>query len=353
MRFKYFSALLSAVLLVNMSGFALADTSRKDAAKKRASANRLVSLLPASDGVAVIDSKRFFNDSLQKVLAANKPMLGEMMARLDEMQSRTGIDLRKFDQVVVGVAMRQVSPTEVDYDTVVIASGDINTAAMSNVAQLASKGNYREEKIGSRTVYVFSAKDAAAQASRPTNSKLAAAMDKMIAGISKKEVAITSIDPNTLVMGSIARVRQTLDTKNGRLEADVRGLLPNRETSVIGFAARTNGMLTRLLPVEADALGANLDSIQYLTGSLDFSAAGASVQIMARTKKPDQAVGLKDTLEGLKMVGSAIFGNSKRTDQQVYGRLLKNAQFTTRGSDVTIDVSIAQADIDTLIAEVK
>ncbi len=352
MKYRYFSFLLAAMLLLNSAGFALTVDKRSEAAKKRADATRLVSLLPKSDGIAVIDSKRFFNDALPKVLSANQPMLGEIMAKVGEMESRTGIDLRKFDQVVVGVAMKQVSPTEVDYETVAIANGDINAAALVAVARLASKGTYREEMIGSRKVYVFSAKDAIAQARRPTNTKLAGAMDKLITGLAKKEIAVTTLDAGTLVMGTPARVRQTLESR-GRVDADVRNLLPTRDTSVLGFAARTNGMLTKLLPLEADALGANLDSIQYMTGSLDITGGGTSIQVMARTKKPDQAVGLKDTLEGLQMVGSAIFVNSKRTDQQVYGRMLKNAKFAARGSDVTIDVMVPQTDIDILIAESK
>jgi hypothetical protein len=352
MNLRYFSFVLATVLLMNSIGFAHSNILGFPA-EKRVAANRLVSMLPASDGIAVIDSKRFFSDSLPKVLSANQPMIGQIAERLNEMQSRTGIDLRKFDQMVVGVVMKQVSSTEVDYDTVALASGDINGGALAKVAELASKGSYREEKVGSRTVYIFAAKDAVAQTSRPATGKLAGMMDRLLSNLANKEVAVSTLDSNTLVIGSPQRVRQTLGAKNSGLDADVRAMLPVRETAVVSFAARTNGLLTKVLPVEADALGANLDSIQYLTGFLEVGASTTTVNLNARTKTPEQAIGLKDTIAGLQMVGSAIFGNSKRPDQQVYGRMLKNAKIASRGSDVSLDVAVAQTDIDTLIAEGK
>ncbi len=352
MKFRFFSVAVISVLLLNAVGFAAADTRSSILAKKRATA-KLVSLLPASDAIAVFDSKRFLGDALPKVLSANQPMLGEIMTKVQEMESRTGIDLRKLDQVAVGVAMKQVSSTEVDYEPVVIANGEINVEDLVSAAKTASKGSFREEKIGVRTIYIFSGKDVAANTTtRPTNSKLAAAMDKLIAGLTKKEVAVTAYDAGTLVMGSPERVRQTLGPKTNT-DSTVRSLLPSPDSYVLAFAARTNGMLGKLLPLDADMLGENLDSIQFMTGSMDVVAGTTSLQMMARAQKAEQAAGLKDTLEGLQLVGKAFLGNSKRADQQVYGRMLTNAKFAARGKDVSFDLAIPQTDIDILIGGLK
>ena len=76
--------------------------------------------------------------------------------------------------------MKQVSPTEMDFEPVALASGDINAAALLAVAKLASKGTYREEKIGTRTVYVISPKDVIQKGTvTPNNSKIAAMMDRV------------------------------------------------------------------------------------------------------------------------------------------------------------------------------
>src|SRR3954451_21630386 len=105
MRTRSFAIAAMAVLLLNTIGFAMNDV--RSAAAKKAQTRRLMRLLPASDGVAVFDSQRFFNDSLPKLLASNRPTLDEVITRLNTMQTRTGIDLRKFDRAAVGLKIKQ------------------------------------------------------------------------------------------------------------------------------------------------------------------------------------------------------------------------------------------------------
>lgn len=344
MKMRFFAVVTIAVLLSNIAVFA-----KPAVANKRAASARLVSLLPASDAVAAFDSKRFLGDALPKVLAANQPMLSEIMAKVAEVESRTGIDLRKFDQVAVGATIRPIAGTKnFDVQPVAIASGDINAGALISVAKLASKGTYREEKVGERTMYVFSAKDVMQKTSVTiSNSKISSFFDEALKGLTR-DVAVASLDRNTLVLGAHAKVRETLEGRS-RLAADLSSLLPAREAAVMTFAMKTPAGLAKLLPLDNDELGANIDSIRYLSGWLDVAAPGATVQMMARTTKPEQASGLKETLEGLQMIGGAFLGSSKRADQQVYGRMIKNARFEARGTDVTLDLAVPQSDIDILI----
>src|SRR5687767_6547480 len=179
MRSRFLSFLTTFVLLLNVAVFAEPGSGQSLSRTRQAS--RLIALLPASDAVALIDSKRFFNEALPRVLAANQPMLGEITAKLNEMETRTGIDLRKFDQVAVGAAIKQIGPKNFDTEPVAIASGDINAGALIAVARLASNGTYREEKIAGKTVYVFSAKDVLKNAStKVTNSKVAGHIEKFV-----------------------------------------------------------------------------------------------------------------------------------------------------------------------------
>ena len=350
MKMKFFAAAAIAVLLSNFAGLAAVDNRRKVVKKRQV--NRLVTLLPASDGVAVFEAKRFLDDALPKILSANQPLLGKIMSKISEMENRTGIDLRKFDQVAVGVAYKHVSAKDVDFEPIVIANGDINAGALVAVARLASKGTYREEKIGERTVYVFTAKDIVQKNTvTPNNAKVASMMDKALKGMSK-EIAVTAIDRNTIAIGTLPKVRETLAGQT-HVSAEITGLLAQRETAVMTFALRPPGGMAKLLPLDDDELGTNLEAIQFISGSLDVTAAGTSLQAMARTKKPEQAAGLKDTLAGLQMIGRTFLGGSKRADQQVYARMLKNARIDSRGTDVTLDLLVPQADIDILIAGIK
>lgn len=350
MKTRFIAFTVAACLVLNFAAFASGDT-RKQRAKKR-NVSRLVSHLPASDGVAVFEAKRFFGNALPQILTANQPILSEIMAKVSEIESRTGIDLRKFDSVAVGVAIKRVNAKEVDFEPVAIASGDINAGALVAVAKLASKGTYREEQINGRTVFIFAAKDVMQKTSSQTsNSKIAGIMDKTLDGLTK-EIAVTTLDNNTLVLGNLNRLRETLEAKT-RPAADLTAKLMQNPLAVMSFAVKTPDGMSQFLPLDNDELGKNVDSIRYLSGALDVATAGTSLQITAQTLKPEQAEGLKSTLEGLQMLGKAILGGSKRTDQQVYARMVKAAKVSSRANAVTLDLLVQQADIDILIAGVK
>lgn len=339
-----------AVLLLNVAAFSAGDT-RSAKAKKREAA-RLVSLLPASDGVAVFEARRFLNEALPKVLSANQPMLNEIMAKITEMETRTGIDLRKFDQVAAGVAMKQISPTNVDWEPVAVASGDINAGALIAVAKLASKGSYREEMIGDKTVYVFTVKDVAAKTSAaPAGSKVAGAIDDALKGISR-EIAVTTLDRNTLVIGSVRRVRETL-AGTTHVIAEVGSLLSYKESAIMSFAAKVPTGTSTMLPENFDSVDKSIDSIRYVYGSVDVSAAGTSIKAAARTQTVEQAVALKDMMDVLQVMGGGMLSGSTKPAQQIYGRILKDIKIAANGTDVTLDLLVPQTDIDLMVAGIK
>jgi hypothetical protein len=351
MQTRFFAVAAIAVLLLNVVGFSLGDTPRTRVLSPQAS--RLVSMLPASDAVAVFDTKRFLDDAMPRLLSANQPMLNEITGKMSQMERKTGIDFRKFDQVVVGVTIKSGKETKgFDCEPVAIAGGDINSGALIAIAKLHSKGKYREEKLGDKTLYVFTMPVTVKKTS-PANTKrsrIARAIAAAKGHVS--EIAVAALDTKTLAIGCPERVRETIEAKS-HVGTDLTDLLATRQTAVMSFAAKTPAGMSRLLSLDNDDLGATINSIQYMSGSLDVAAVGTSLQMMARTAKPDQAVTLKETLEGLQMLGKAVLGNSKNPDQQIYGRMVRNAKFAVNGSDVRLDLLVPQADIDLLVAKVK
>jgi hypothetical protein len=349
MKTRSFALAAIAVLLLNAVGMSLGDADH--ASSKRAQAARLVSLLPASDGVVVFDARRFFDDAMPKVLAANQPLLAKITSHLNEIESRIGIDLRKFDQVAVGIAIKPQLEKDYDVAPVAIAGGDINAGALIGVAKLASKGKYREEKIGSTSVYIFTMPAAKTAATKTQNSTVAGAIHKGLRDLTT-EIAAASLDRNTLAIGTPARVRETVEAKT-HVSADISSLLLAKETAVMSFAVKPPVGVAKALKLDDDEFGANLNSIQYLSGSVEVTPIGTSLSLNARMAKPDQATSLKDTLEALQIIGKAALGSSKNPDQQVLGRMVKNAKFTAQGNDVTLDLLVPQADIDVLVAKIK
>ncbi len=343
---------VAALLLLQTTGAFASDTKR-NGAKKAAAAARLVGMLPASDGVAVFETRRFLTDGLPRILSSNQPALAEITARLDEMTSRTGIDLRRFDQVAVGIAVKQISETECDLEPVVVAGGEVSANALLTVAKLAAKGSYREEKVAGRTLYVFSPTAAAQRAAGVTisNSKVAAMADKALRAV-MKEIAVAAFDGNTLVMGPEHRVRETLEART-KVSTEVVSLLPKRDTAVLSFAMLTTPALVRMLPFDTSVIGNTADSVRYMAGSFDVNGTGAALQVMARTQTAAQAAEVKDLIDVGTSLGKFALGNAAREDKKVYGRMLANMTTTVRGSDITIDLAVPQADIDVLLANVK
>jgi hypothetical protein len=350
MRSRVFAFFSAAALLLNLAGLAAADTHGRKVYKRKS--NELVALLPASNGVATLDSRQFFKDAMPQILSSNQAILAEIVKHIDEIEAKTGIDLRKFDSVAIGMAMTNVSGKKIDLDPLAIARGDLRAGALIAIAKLASNGTYREEKYNERTIFVFSAKDVMQKTSTGTSgSKISAMIGDALDGLTH-EIAVTALDENTLAFGSLARVHETLDAKT-HVSPEVISLLSDKETSVLTFAVRTPSGMSALLPVDNDELGKNVNSIRFLSGSMDIAAAGASFEMMAKTVKAEQAQALYDTLDGLRVLGKAFLGGSKRADQRVYARLLDTAKIVVHGNTVTLDLLVPQADIDTMIGTVK
>ena len=330
--------ILSAVALI----FADTKTSKTN--------NELAALLPTSDMVITLDAQRLFNQALPQVLSANQEMLGEINAHINALKSKTGLDARQFQQVAVGLTTKQISAKDVEFEPFVLARGSFNSGALLAVAKMASNGKYREEKIGSRTVYIFTPKEIA-EANRPNtkNSFLSKIFDKVTKNLTR-EVAVTTYDDKTLAFGTPARVREAFETKT-RIATDILGLVNRNPNAVVSFGGRMPTGMSAFLPFENDELGKNLDSIRQVSGALNIGDGSAALFVTAKTLKDEQAQGLKETMEGLQVLGKAFLGGSKSADKQVYARMVENAKISRSGSEVSFDLQVPQTDIDVIISK--
>lgn len=346
MKNKIFTAFTVGALLFSLTALSLA----KKGEKEKRQANQLVSLLPASDAVVVLDVKRFFGSALPQIMSANQPLLSDIMAKVDELQQRTGIDIRQFESIAAGFAMKTVGPKEMDYDPVIIARGTMPAGGLVSVVKLASNGAYKEEKIGTRTVYIFSAKDIAQKNLTTGNSKITGFVDRAINGL--HEIAVTAMDSNTLAFGSVPRVRQAL-AGTTHADAELITLLGRHPGTLANFAAKTPTGMGKFLPLDNDELGKTMNSIRFLSGSMDVTEGQAVLDVMARTTTSESAQSLLDTLQGLQTIGKAFLGGSKGPEKAVYARMIDNAKFARNNNEVSLDLAVPQSDVDILIGSIK
>ena len=332
MKYRIIAVIALIMMVLNLGGSTFADSNRKKPA-----ASELVALLPASDAVVTIDVRRFLGEAMPRLLAANQPMLTKLNSAIEKVQSKAGIDVRKFEYLAAGVSLAKTGVKNIDHEPVVIARGQISSASLIGAAKLAANGKYTEERVGEKTIYVFAGNHIRAQ--NPT-AKV------------PDVIAVTVLDTNTIAFGTLPRVRETVQARS-RVTSDLSVMVERTPGAVMSFAAKVPAGMKTFLPLENDELGRNIDSIQYVYGNADVAAESASLHLIARTLQSAQAKSLYETLEGLQMFGKAFLGSAKTPDKQVFSRLIDNAKFSVRGNEVSLDLVVPQSDIDILVGKLK
>lgn len=354
MKKKIFAFAAFFAIMTGTVGFGFAAPKNVKAAKN----NQLLALLPASEAAMTADVKRLLGEALPQILSANQPMLAEILGMFDEIKTRTGVDPRQFEQFAAGVSSLKEANGGYDYEPVALARGQFDSAALIAIAKTAAGGKLREEKVGDRTVYVFSPRAAVEQGvgkieekkDKIVNSKVGGYLAKFLVGLNK-EMALTAYDKNTLAVGSLARVREMFETKT-RLSAEVSNLVTRKPNAIVSFGALLPNGLTNFMNLDGDELGASLAGVRQLYGSMDVAGGSTVVGVVARTAQPEQARMLKDTVAGLQSF-AGILKSSKREDQKVYGRMLESAKLTQTGSELMIDLTVPQSDLNVIVGVKK
>src|SRR5262245_52494526 len=106
MKKKIFALLTVWVVVFGLVGAGFAQTN--GVSKTAKTNNQLPALLPPSDAALTVDTKRLSAEALPQILSANQPLLTEILGHLEEIKTRTGVDYKQFQQVVVGVSAIRV-----------------------------------------------------------------------------------------------------------------------------------------------------------------------------------------------------------------------------------------------------
>jgi hypothetical protein len=348
MNYKFLTLLAAVVLVFTGSVFA-----QKAAPSETQKAVKLAGMLPASDGVMTLDSKRLFGEALPQMLVANPGLLTEINGHAENLKQRTGIDIREFDRVAVGTTIKETKPGVAALDPVVLAQGKYTPDSLLVAVKFASGGDYRQEKIGEKTIYVFTLKKPLSTDAAPktSNSYIGKMIDMILKGLSN-EVAVGPLDSNTVAFGSAARVRQTF-AAGSRAGLSVLGLPGLQHGGLMAFGARIETGLSTFLPLDDDELGKSIDSIKFLSGWMDLASGNTVLQVKAKTALPEQAQELHETLQNLQSIGKALIGGSKGSSKAVYSRMIDNAKFSRVATEITLDLQVPQADINVLLGEKK
>lgn len=352
MKRNFFAILtLFATMLAGEASFSAAVPKNNKPAKRQT--NQLVSLLPKSEGVVVIDMKRVTAEAMPQFLSGNIKMLGDINAHLDEIKSQLGVDLRQFEQVAAGVNFKPQPGTagKFDYEPLVMARGGFAPDSFINLAKTAAAGKFREETAGSRKIYIFSIKEIL-QARKPQQFKTpqdAEKFDRMVSS-APSEIAVAAFDANTLAIGLPSRVRETLDASSPRVSADILALVNRQPDSLARFAANVPSGASQMLKLDNDIFGKSIDSIRQIVGFINLNDGNTTVALTAKTYNPEQAKDLEETLVGFQSLGG-VLGGMKGDDKKVYARIVENAKISrvAASGEVTVNMQLAKSDVDILL----
>lgn len=345
---KFFALLL--VWTFALSGAAFAQVNKQNLQN-----GQLANALPVSDGVVTVNMQRLVSEALPQALSGNQTMLADVLSKIDEVKNKTGVDLRQFETIAVGVSSKKSAAGELNFAPVILARGGFNAASFVTLAKIAANSKYREEKIGTRSVYIFSPRQLIKSAPKTANpqskipSVIERALDKMFDGLSN-ELAVASFDDNTLAIGSVARLRETFGT-SPRLNGEVLDLISRKPNAVMNFSLKLPGGLSSFVKLDNDELGKTLDSVRFMAGAVDVGDGNALVSVTARTLTAEQAQTLQETLDTFQMFGKAMIGSTKINGKEIYARLIDNARIVRDARDVTLDLAVPQSDINALLAK--
>jgi hypothetical protein len=293
--------------------------------------------LPASDALLAVDLDKLFKEVVPRALAGDSAKLAQVNADVDAFKTRTGLDARAFERLVVGARFVRLGSGALKVDNVTaVARGTVNVATLGASIRAASKGSVTEQQYGGKTVYVTTVNDTI-----------------KIFGLAKvrlKELAVTALDGETIVLGEPEDVRAAIDSQAGRRpRADMSMLpYPKGPTDFIAFGGNVPAGVLEGVETGLPGLDRAISSIQGFYGSVGSTAAGIQMMTTLRAGSAADAKQLFDSLDALRQIAPtlvAMMGEKGKFAQNAINSL----KLTTKGNEVQLRLEVPQSDITSLL----
>ena len=316
---------------------ALTNSSNAQTRRPSRATAGLMGSLPAADAVATIKLRRVLDEALPKLLAGNPTKLAETMAHVESIKTRTGIDLRSFEEMAV--AIRYTFPSEgvTKFRSVALANGKFNAGALVAAGRLAANGKFQEQQYHGKTIYLFSLDE---------QIKIFGLLD-----LKFSELAVCPLDGNTLALGNLESVREAIDVKRGsvRTNAELIALATRDPNAIAGFGGNMTQELRTNLSMTNDTLLKDLTAVRQLYGSVGLTERDLELAIAARTVDEPSARNLGNTVEALKQFGGLFIGRLPAAKASLAKSALNSLKVTTLGNELQIRTAVPQAEIGPIV----
>lgn len=330
------SSLALAFLLLNLVSTSSPRSLARTPSTRTEPPADVLSLLPASDAVAVVDVHRLLNEALPRIFSGDLAKLAQVNSEVEQFKTRTGIDPRTFDRVALGLRYTYPSATVTKIETVAIAHGTFDARALIAAGRSAASGKYREVNHHGATIAVFNIGD---------QIKFLGLWNMKV-----NELAACALDRNTLAIGSLPNVRAAIEAgKSGRASSDLVALATRDPNALIGFSGSVTSELLKNLNVGNDAIAKDVNSIRQVYGSIGMTEKDFTLLLVARAATAADARNLSDTVTGLKQLGGILIARLAPAKKNLAQSALDNLQITTRANELEIRTQFAAADLSAFL----
>ena len=325
---------MALVFSFGVSSIGFAQRSRTTST---ASAPNLLSSLPPSDAVALVNVNRVLDEALPKLLAENPAKLADITTELAKFKTQTGLDPRSFDQLALSLNYKYPREGITKISTAALARGTFNAGAIVAAGRLAANGKYVEQKYQGKTIYLFSL---------DRQIRLFGLWDMKV-----RDLAVAALDGNTLALGDLDAVRGVIEANRTRKHAnpELIALASRDPNAILGFGGNVSPKLLENLSLSNDSVARELTAVRQVYGTLGMTSTDLELMLAARTVDTYSAKNLGDTVEGLKQFG-ALFINRLSPVKGILARTaLDNLKITTVGNELQIRTAVAQSQVSPLM----
>jgi hypothetical protein len=330
--FKTFAMALVLSFGVSTIGFA-----QRSRTASTAPAPTLLSSLPPSDAVALVNVNRVLDEALPKLLAENPAKLADITTELAKFKTQTGLDPRAFDQLALSLNYNYPREGITKISTAALARGTFNAGAIVAAGRLAANGKYVEQKYQGKTIYLFSL---------DRQIRLFGLWDMKV-----RDLAVAALDGNTLALGDLDAVRGVIEANRTRKHAnpELIALASRDPNAILGFGGNVSPKLLENLSLSNDSVARELTAVRQVYGTLGMTSTDLELMLAARTVDIYSAKNLGDTVEGLKQFGALFINRLSPVKGTLARTALDNLKITTVGNELQIRTAVAQSQVSPLM----
>ncbi|MFN7929177.1 MAG: hypothetical protein U0Y68_14765 [Blastocatellia bacterium] len=282
-----------------------------------------IALLPASDGVAVVDVARMVNELLPQLRALAPAQAVKFEKEINEFRGETGIDPYRIKSAVVGFKMAGGNNVSAVIDGITFDPNRL----LTSIKAKDPKQEVKTIEYKGKQVFVVTS----AQAEK--------------AGLNE-DMAFTQLDSDRVALGNLSSVKSVLDGGNSGANSALSALLAQTNDGLLRFATNLPENAKKGLAEQGDMF-AQFATIKTVFGSLDLTRElSLLLDTKLRTNSNDEAAKLQSSLSALVGLGKMFLGGNNDPAMAALMQVIDLVKINAQSTDVAVSLTVPKSVFD-------